>query len=58
VLAPAERRFSTRYKRRILAEVDACQKFGQIEALLSREGLYCAHLFRWRQQLTKRGGRA
>ena len=54
---PAELQFSNRYKRRILAEVDAARMLGQIEAILLREGLYCAHIFRWQQQLSRQGGR-
>jgi transposase-like protein len=41
------RRFSAEYKRRILAEADACPR-GQVGALLRREGLYYSHLTKWR----------
>ncbi len=41
------RTFSTEYKRRILAEADACPR-GQVGALLRREGLYYSHLTKWR----------
>jgi transposase len=41
------RTFSVEYKRRILAEVDACPR-GQVGALLRREGLYYSHLTKWR----------
>jgi len=41
------RRFSVAYKRRILAEADACPH-GQVGALLRREGLYYSHLTKWR----------
>lgn len=44
------RRFSAEYKQRILAEADACKEFGQIGALLRREGLYSSHLAKWREQ--------
>jgi hypothetical protein len=37
------RTFSAEYKRRILAEADACPR-GQVEALLRRKGLYYSHL--------------
>ena len=38
------RRFSAKYKQRILNEADACTDFGQVGALLRREGLYSSHL--------------
>ena len=41
------RTFSAEYKRRILAEADACPR-GQVGALLRREGLYYSHLTKWR----------
>ena len=41
------RTFSAEYKRRILAETDACPR-GQVGALLRREGLYYSHLTKWR----------
>ena len=43
------RTFSAAYKRRILAEADACPR-GQIGALLRREGLYYSHLSKWRAE--------
>ena len=43
------RRFSAKYKRRILREADACTESGDIAALLRREGLYSSHLTSWRQ---------
>src|SRR6185295_4736187 len=42
------RTFSAEYKRRVLAEADACTKPGEIGALLRREGLYSSHLTEWR----------
>jgi transposase-like protein len=42
------RRFTAEYKRRILAEADACTKPGEVGALLRREGLYSSHLTEWR----------
>jgi transposase-like protein len=42
------RRFTAEYKRRILREVDACTKPGDIGALLRREGLYSSRLSMWR----------
>lgn len=43
------RHFSAEYKRKILAEVDACTKAGEISALLRREGLYSSNLVEWRR---------
>jgi len=43
----SRRTFSVEYKRRILAEADACPR-GQVGALLRREGLYYSHLTKWR----------
>jgi transposase len=42
------RAFSAEFKRRILAEVDACTKPGEIGVILRREGLYSSHLVDWR----------
>jgi transposase len=47
---PIRRRFTAAYKLRILKEVDALSDFGQIGALLRREGLYSSHLTTWRRQ--------
>jgi transposase-like protein len=44
------RKFTAKYKLRILAEADACSQPGQIGALLRREGLYFSNLTTWRQQ--------
>ncbi len=50
VTAKARRRqFTAEYKRRVLAEADACTKPGEIGALLRREGLYSSHLVEWRR---------
>jgi transposase len=46
----SRRRFTARYKFRILQEVDACIEPGQIGAILRREGLYYSNLNTWRQQ--------
>ena len=52
VVPQAKRRqFSAAYKRRIVAEADACSKPGEIGALLRREGLYSSHLSNWRRQI-------
>jgi len=42
------RRFTAAYKQKILEEVDACSKKGELGALLRREGLYSSHLAAWR----------
>jgi transposase-like protein len=49
----ARRKFTARYKLRILAEAEACHKSGQIGALLRREGLYSSNLNAWRRQKEK-----
>jgi len=46
---PKRRRFSARYKLRILDEVDACEGNGDVGRLLRREGLYSSHLSEWRR---------
>jgi transposase len=51
VVAKAKRRrFSAKYKLRILKEADGCTKPGELGALLRREGLYSSHLTAWRKQ--------
>ena len=58
VLATAKRRtFTADYKRRILDEAAACEKRGELGALLRREGLYSSHLVEWRAA-RERGERA
>ncbi len=47
---PERRRFTAKYKLRILALADACNKTGDLGALLRREGLYASHLTTWRGQ--------
>jgi transposase-like protein len=44
----SRRRFPLAYKLKVLAEAEACQKPGELGALLRREGLYDSHLSRWR----------
>ena len=44
------RKFTAKYKLRILAQADACTQAGQLGALLRREGLYSSNLTTWRQQ--------
>ena len=43
------RRFSARYKLRILEQADGCES-GEVGALLRREGLYWSNLQTWRRQ--------
>jgi Amt family ammonium transporter len=50
VQKPVRRRFTAEYKRRILAEADACSEPGALGELLRREGLYSSHLTTWRRQ--------
>ena len=51
---PSRRRFTAKYKLRILEEADRCTQAGEIGALLRREGLYASHLSNWRR-LRKKG---
>ena len=44
------RRFSAKYKRRIVREADRCTKPGELGALLRREGLFSSALSTWRRQ--------
>lgn len=46
---PKRRGFAAEYKLKVLREVDACTKRGEIGALLRREGLYSSHLVAWRR---------
>jgi transposase len=50
VQRPVRRRYSAEYKLRIVQEADACERPGEIGALLRREGLYTSHLTYWRKQ--------
>jgi transposase len=47
---PKRRTFTNEYKRKIVAEAEACTEPGQIGALLRREGIYSSNLSKWRQQ--------
>lgn len=47
---PKRRRYTAKFKARVLAEVDACTKPGEIGAILRREGLYSSLLTNWRKQ--------
>jgi len=44
------RKFTAKYKLRILAEADTCTRPGQLGALLRSEGLYSSYLNTWRRQ--------
>ena len=44
------RRFSAKYKLRILRQVDACTSPGGVGKILRREGLYSSNLKTWRRQ--------
>jgi transposase-like protein len=44
------RRFSAKYKLRVLDEADRCSQPGELGELLRREGLYSSHLTCWRKQ--------
>ncbi len=44
------RRFTAKYKLRILREAAKCTERGEMGALLRREGLYSSHLTSWRGQ--------
>ena len=46
----ARRRFTTHYKLEILRKADACNRPGQLGALLRKEGLYSSLLVTWRRQ--------
>jgi len=50
---PTRRRYSAEYKLRILREVDASTRPGEIGVLLRREGLYSSNLTAWRKQREK-----
>ncbi len=47
------RKFTAKYKLRILQEAEACTTQGQIGALLRQEGLYSSNLTTWRRQQKK-----
>ena len=46
----ARRKYTVRYKLRILEEADGCTQMGSLGALLRREGLYHSNLNTWRRQ--------
>lgn len=47
---PKRRTYTAAYKLKIVREADACEKQGEVGALLRREGLYTSHLSAWRKQ--------
>ncbi len=49
----SRRKFTAKYKLRILKEADSCTGAGQLGALLRREGLYSSNLTTWRRQWEK-----
>jgi len=49
----SRRKFTAKYKLRILNEADNCAQSGQLGALLRREGLYSSNLTTWRRQREK-----
>ncbi len=44
------RRFSTKYKLDILAEIEAASETGEVGQILRREGLYSSLISEWRKQ--------
>jgi transposase-like protein len=46
------RRFSAKYKLKILAKAAGCKESGSLGALLRKEGLYSSHLVTWRRAQT------
>jgi len=44
------RRFTAKYKLRMLKKADTCTEKGQLGALLRQEGLYSSNLTTWRRQ--------
>ena len=55
---PSRRRFTAKYKQRIVREADACTEPGAIGSLLRREGLYSSLLATWRRQRDQKELRA
>jgi len=51
--SPGRRRFSAKYKTRILAEYDALEDKTARGALLRREGIYSSNITTWRNQRDK-----
>ena len=47
----SRRSYTAEYKRRILREAEGYKEYGQVGALLRREGLYSSNLTAWRRQI-------
>ena len=50
VAKASRRRFTAKYKLKILKKADACEAVGAVGELLRKEGLYTSHLALWRKQ--------
>lgn len=50
VAKPKRRRFTAKYKLRILREADALDESGGVGEMLRREGLYFSYLSAWRRE--------
>jgi transposase-like protein len=50
---PKRRQFSAEYKARIVQEADLCTQWGQVGAVLRREGLHWSQLRKWRSIFRK-----
>lgn len=49
----SRRSYTAEYKRLILKEAEVCKEWGQVGALLRREGLYFSNLTAWRHQVER-----
>jgi len=49
----SHRSYTAEYKRLILREAGVCKEYGQVGALLRREGLYSSNLTAWRRQVER-----
>ncbi len=52
---PERRKFSVEEKKRIVLEAEACTEWGQLGALMRREGIYSSLLQKWRRQYKQAG---
>jgi len=50
---PTRRKFNAAQKLKIVQEADQCTEYGEIGALLRREGIYASQLSEWRKQRDK-----
>jgi transposase-like protein len=53
VVTAKRRQFPMSEKRRIVAAADACEKSGELGALLRKEGIYSSMLSTWRKQIAR-----